>query len=381
MSGTGGPGGVLGVSPISGDPALAEAVRAALAQPPYAGATPIGLVGCGWIGGLQLQAYARAGFRVVAVADHDLERAEAARDRWAPDAVVHPSAEELLGHPGLAVVDVATHLEGRPETIAAALRAGKHVLSQKPFVESEAVGRELAALAAQQGRILAVNQNGRWAPHFAPMLALVRAGLIGEVASADFAVDWPHDEMVGDKPAFTSMTDLVLFDFGAHWFDLVGVLAAGRGPLRVVANADRRPGQRIVAPLQADALVWAGGDDGFRANLRFRAGERLAETGQYRVSGSAGVVEHRGRSLGGHEVALTTAAGEVRIAIDDDWFAHGLAGAMRALLDAVETGGEPPNTADSALEGLAIAFAALESARSGRVVAAGEARSRGGDDG
>ncbi len=71
----------------------------------------------------------------------------------------------------------------------------------------------------------------------------------------------------------------------------------------------------------------------------------------------------------------------MRIAIDDDWFAHGLAGAMRALLDAVETGGEPPNTADSALEGLAIAFAALESARSGCVVAAGEARSRGGDDG
>ena len=71
--------------------------------------------------------------------------------------------------------------------IEAALRAGKHVLSQKPFVLDLEVGKRLAALAAERGLHLAVNQNGRWAPHFRYALQAVRAGLIGPVASVSCA--------------------------------------------------------------------------------------------------------------------------------------------------------------------------------------------------
>ena len=42
-----------------------------------------------------------------------------------------------------------------------AIRAGKHILSQKPFVTDLAVGKKLVAAAERRGVKLAVNQNGR----------------------------------------------------------------------------------------------------------------------------------------------------------------------------------------------------------------------------
>ena len=52
--------------------------------------------------------------------------------------------------------------------IETALAAGKHVLSQKPFVLDLDDGTRLADLADESGVVLAVNQNGRWAPHLSP---------------------------------------------------------------------------------------------------------------------------------------------------------------------------------------------------------------------
>lgn len=349
--------------------AIEGALRETGSPPPL----PIALIGCGWIGGMQLEAYRAAGFTVVAVCDRHLERAEDYRDRYFPDARAYDSVDELIAHPGLAIVDVATHLEGRPETVLRCIQAGLNVLSQKPFVEQLSVGIDLAQAARDHGVILAVNQNGRWAPHFGAMLAVVDAGLIGEVVSADFSVFWPHDEIIGGMPAFASMEDLILFDFGAHWFDLIGALAPP-GQLAAEAVAVPRRGQSIAAPLQASATV-AG--DGFVATVDFRAGERFAETGTFRVSGTAGVISHTGLSLGGTSVEVANALGTATVSISDDWFSHGLTGAMRALLDAVAAGTPPPHTPESALRGLEIAFAALESARRGGPVEVGTAISRG----
>jgi len=363
-----GPGATAYRAVRSDDAELAARVRQAVAPratppPPI----PIAVVGAGWIGGLQLDAYRAAGFEVVAIADRHPERAVAHRDRFFPGAEVFAGIDDLLRGSDAAVIDIATHVDGRPDAVEAAFGAGRHVLSQKPFVEDLRIGARLEAQARQAGVVLAVNQNGRWAPHFGAMLRVVAAGLIGEVVSADFSVAWPHEEVVRDRPAFADMHDLVLFDFGAHWFDLVGALAP-EGGLSVRADVAPRPGQDIAAPVQADVLI-----DGprFRSAMTFRAGERFDEIGAYRVSGTAGVVSHRGGALGGDLVEITTAAGTATIAIADDWFRWGLAGAMEELLRALADGRRPSNDAASAMRGLGIAFAALEAARTGARVEVG----------
>ncbi|MDR6557672.1 putative dehydrogenase [Arthrobacter pascens] len=356
----------------SHNPALKSKIEAALEIPEFNRTIPVGLVGCGWVAGQHLRSYRAAGVNVVALCDSDIERAKAYREEFYPDAVVYRDEQAMLAHPGLEVVDIATHVAVRPQLVRQAVRAGKHVLSQKPFVEDLSEGLQLAREARDAGVILAVNQNGRWTPHFGALLACIGAGLIGDVVSADFFVAWPHDLFVEDKPAFAAMEDLVLYDFGAHWFDLIGTLVP-EGALEVRAVTASRKGQSVPVPMQAHALISA---DNFIASVGFRAAERYAESGTFRVSGTRGVITHEGLSLGGDSVVVSTDDGEARISVSNDWFGHGMIGAMRPLLIAIESGLEPFNSPASSLTGLSLCFAAIESAATGKAVTPDPASAR-----
>ena len=336
----------------------------------------IGLVGCGWVAGLQLAAYQTAGFNVVALTDHDVAKAEALRDAYYPGAQVHPDVPSLLADEAVEVVDIATHLDGRSAIVEAALRSGRPVLTQKPFADDLTEGERLAALAADLGKPLAVNHNGRWAPHFAVLLAAARSGALGTITSADFTVSWPHNRVVADMPSFASMEDLVLYDFGIHWFDVIASLVDG-DPLQVFAQVGRRPGQGIDAPTQAQVII-AYPDA--QVSLVLRAAEPRAESGAYRVSGTSATLLHEGASLGGVAVQLVTGEGDEQhtetIPIGADWFGPGMAGTMGELLLSLDEGRPPANDARSSLRGLSLCFAALESARTGTPVLPGSVRRR-----
>ena len=175
----------------------------------------IGLIGCGGITQSHLQAYQNAGYRVVALASRSRERAEARRAEFFPEAAIFTDWRELLARDDMDVVDIATSPEVRGPIIEAALRAGKHVLSQKPLALSLDEGQRLADLADTLGLRLAVNQNGRWAPHFAWMRTAISAGLIGEVSSVDFAVHWDHHWICGTSVSTKPSSGISRFTI--HW--------------------------------------------------------------------------------------------------------------------------------------------------------------------
>lgn len=323
----------------------------------------IALIGCGGISGLHLAAYRAAGYDVRVLCDLIAERAYERQAEFFPGALVTTDHRDLLAMPEIEVLDIATHVDVRPALVEAALRAGKHVLSQKPFVRSLAEGRRLCDLADAAGRVLAVNQNGRWAPHFSYLRNAVAAGRLGTLTSADFAVYWPHDQIVADSPEFATMPDLILYDFGIHWFDLVATLFAGHGPARAVtARAGWRDGQVIPVATQAQVLI---DFDAAQVSLVFRGASRWAESGGYRVEGTAGVLTHSGLSLGGPELVLVDAAGTHPATVEGDWFTNGMRGTMGELLRAIEEGRRPGNEARTSLPGLALCYAAVQSSRTG----------------
>ena len=137
----------------------------------------IGLIACGGITEWHCKAYRKAGFRVVALCDLIAERAKKRQADYFPEAQITTDYRDLLRRDDIAVVDIATHPPERLPLIEAALRAGKHVLSQKPFVLDLDAGERLAALADAQNVKLAVNQNGRWAPHFSYIRQAVQSGI------------------------------------------------------------------------------------------------------------------------------------------------------------------------------------------------------------
>ena len=137
---------------------------------------PIGLIGCGGIARNHLEAYREQGYPVAVLCDINLEAARALRDEFFPEADVTTEASEVLGRDEIAVVDLATHPDHRLLLIEQALEAGKHVLSQKPFVTDLDEGQRLIELAESKGLKLAVNQNGRWAPYVSYLRQAVAKG-------------------------------------------------------------------------------------------------------------------------------------------------------------------------------------------------------------
>ena len=205
----------------------------------------IALVGAGGISGAHLEAYARYGLNVVAICSRDLERAQARRDAYFPQARITDDFASLLGDPAVSVLDLTAHAEARLDLMRRALNAGKHVLSQKPFVENLDDGRELVELAARRKVKLAVNQNGRWAPHLAYIREAVRAGLVGEVTGVHVEIRWDHSWIAGTP--FEAIDDLILWDFGIHWFDFLrasSATARAAFTRRPPAPRGRRRGRR-----------------------------------------------------------------------------------------------------------------------------------------
>ncbi|MGJ8583332.1 MAG: Gfo/Idh/MocA family protein [Marinosulfonomonas sp.] len=327
----------------------------------------IGVIGAGGIVPSHLQAYRDAGWTVSTICNRTLSRAQDRADEFYPDAHVTDRYQEVLEDSSIDVVDITPHPAERLPMIEAALKAGKHVLSQKPFVLDLADGQRLVDLAAKTGCKLAVNQNGRWSPHMAWMRQAVRAGLIGDVLSAHVAVHWDHSWIAGTE--FEKIEDVILYDFGIHWFDFINSLVPGRAQ-SVYASSTRGIGQKADAPLFAQAQLRL---DRGQASLVFDGGTPFGPKDTTYIAGTKGSLVSEGPDLGQQVVTLTTEAGRAVPVLEGTWFNDGFRGAMGALLVAIGEDSEPENGAAENLKSLALAFAAIESRRVGTEIRVGQA--------
>jgi predicted dehydrogenase len=321
---------------------------------------PIGLIGCGSISEYHLAAYRRAGYNVVALCDLNESRARARRTEFYPEARVYTDYQDLLRLDEIEVVDIATHPAEREPILEDALKAAKHVLSHKPFVLDLQLGRRLVELADRQGVKLAVNQNGRWAPHFAYLRELARQGILGDLTSAAFMVHWDHSWVI--ETQFNDIHDLILYDFAIHWFDAVASFFGDQRPLRVFASTARAASQRARPPMVAQVAIEY---ETAQATLAFDATVVHGQEDRTFLAGTKGSVISSGPSLSDQRVILSTAEGTSSPTLEGTWFREGFHGTMGELLCAIEEDREPLHGARGNLHSLELAFAAIASAREG----------------
>jgi len=322
----------------------------------------IGLIGAGGIAEYHLRAYQRMGWDVAALCDRTLAKAEARALEFAPQAFITTDYRDVLARADIDIIDTTPHPEARMAVIEAALKAGKHVLSQKPFVLDFADGERLIKLADKHGRKLAVNQNGRWAPHFSYLAAAIKAGIIGEVASIDFGLHWDHTWTAGTT--FEEIHHLLLYDFGIHWFDIATVFMGGHLPQRVYASVQRTTFQTMKPPFLASVIAdYEGAQVRFSFNGHVKHGQEDCTI----IAGSKGTLRASGPSLNNHHVSLWTEQGECEVPLQGCWFDHGFAGTMGELMCAIEDDREPSNSARENMKSLQFCHAALRSADTGTV--------------
>lgn len=327
------------------------------------------LVGCGGIARHHLEAYRDAGLSVQALVDVNLEAATVLRDRFYPDARVFHNYQDALRGTDAGIFDIATHPQVRPNIIRECLRARRHVLSQKPFVLDLDAGRQLVDLADEMGVYLAVNQNGRWAPHFSYMREAVAEGLLGETFALRMSVDWDHTWVAGT--AFEHVKHLVLYDYAIHWFDMVRCLLPHSKVERVYATTTRTPHQTIMPALLGQVLVEL---DNAQATLTFDAMVCHAPQERTYLAGTQGVALSLGKGNNDQEVTLTTDEGEYRPTLIGKWFPDGFRGTMCELLTSIHEKRPVQISGADNLHSLGLCFAAIESARTGIPKAPGEVR-------
>ncbi len=94
----------------------------------------------------------------------------------------YDSLADLLLDPNIEAVWVASPNHLHADHVRQALRAGKHVLAEKPLATEGSAAYELAALADQLGPRLGVGYQGRFHPTLRDLHHAVRRGALGDVA-------------------------------------------------------------------------------------------------------------------------------------------------------------------------------------------------------
>ncbi|HAI12479.1 MAG TPA: gfo/Idh/MocA family oxidoreductase [Phycisphaerales bacterium] len=320
----------------------------------------IGLIACGGITKVHLSAYENAGYDVVAFADPVIENALDKRDTYYPNADVYDHADAIFKRDDIDVVDIAAHPVHRATLLEQAILAGKHVLSQKPFVLDLDFGEHLVALADQHHVKLAVNQNARWAPNQSWMRCAIEQNMLGTISSVDSHVAWDHTWVKG-KP-FEQIPHLILYDFAIHWFDMLQSFMPNQQPLEVMASVTSTQNQCIRPPLLAQVMVQY---ESAQATLIFRADTNAGKSARTLVIGNRGTLCSDGSDVNEQNVQFASQEGIATPKLQGAWFPDGMDGTMSELLCAIEDDRQPANNASDNLKALAICFAAIESAESG----------------
>lgn len=256
------------------------------------------------------------------------------------------------------------------DIVRAALRAGKHVLVEKPFVGSMAEARELVAEAAALNRTLMVSQNYRFFPAVRAAQELVKSQELGQLLAAD--VEFRRFQPTGRQVRWRHA---LLLDMGIHHFDLMRAVV-GREPRTVDCRAWNPPWAGYNDPPEATAIVDFG--DGVTVTYR---GSRLtprrptAWAGEWVMYFEQGAVVWTSR---GDLSGLRSAEGDavtvyrrdsapVRAALPHvDMIDR--AGTLDAFTRALTSGTSPESTAEENLGSLALAYGAIESAERGAPV-------------
>jgi predicted dehydrogenase len=335
----------------------------------------IGVVGSGFIvEQVQLPAYARAGFPVVAIASRTPGRARAVADGFGIG-TAYDDWRRLIEDPSIEILDLAFPPDQQPELIAAAVQAGhvRGILAQKPLALEYSAAAEVVRLCDQAGVALAVNQNMRFDQSIRSLKGLLECGRLGDPVMAEivmhFRIDWQPYAAGYDRKAMLIMS--------IHHMDSFRFLFGE--PERVIASTRPDAGPDPAPVDQMAVYILEYGSD-----LRAVAIDNCYAWGHtgitWRVDGTDGLAsgtigwpDHPWGSASTIDFT-SRAAPDVTVSPrwPQRWFPDAFVGTMGQLLKAVAEGGEPEISGRDNLGTVALLDAAYLSAASHRAVTPAE---------
>ncbi len=326
----------------------------------------VGVVGCGKQGSALVQAVSRtSALRVVACADPD----RAAANRVAAivrEASTHESVEALLGESDVDAILIATPHHMLCAVALAAIRAGKHVMAEKPIGLNEREAAEIEVAAMQAGICFMAGYSFRFsiAQHVHNLIA---SGAVGEIQAISGSIGCPplDDGWI----AFPETGGGPLLFLGSHLVDTI-LWFIGDDLVEVSADVRRRSD--------------TGADETSAFQIRFARGAlaqcivtQAASTFFYTIDihGRAGRVTLSGWNFLQFEIVVSSTAtpayaqpSVIRPRIGPDNIAMMFVPELEEFARAVREGRQPAITAADGRQVLKVLDAVVEAGQAGRAV-------------
>ena len=208
---------------------------------------------------------------VVAIASRDGEQARAVADQLGiPTA--HGSYEALLADPGVDAVYIPLPNHLHMDWTIAALRAGKHVLCEKPLAMTADDARRMVDVAHETGLHLMEAFMYRHHPSWVAAMDLVKGGRIGTVTAVQSWFSYFNDDVTNIR----NILDYgggALFDIGCYTINLSRMVFDGE-PSHIQASL-RRDAATGVDVLVSAILDFEGGIASFTCAIRSEPDQRV----------------------------------------------------------------------------------------------------------
>lgn len=316
----------------------------------------IGIIGTGQMGSTHARHYSRMPGVELGFRDRSQERSNSFSTSF--QAQPFASADDLIEWAD--VVDICLPTDLHAEYAMRAVAARKPVFLEKPIASTYAEALNVVEAAEMACVPIMVGQVVRYFPEYAHAKQLVESGAVGDPAAARTRRGGKAPRRSSDWFMDHSRSGGVLLDLAIHDFDWlrwtlgevkflysrsVGI-PVGSGPDYALTTLTFESG--AVAHVEA---TWMD-PSGFRTT--------------FEVAGSEGLIEFDSRGNGGIRTATEggTQSEMPLLANDDPYFRQ-----LKAFVDAVAKGEPMPISGRDGLASLGIALAAIESAKTGKVVA------------
>jgi predicted dehydrogenase len=139
--------------------------------------------------------------------------------------VVYRDWKELIQDKNIDIVSIVTPPSLHTEMACAAMKAGKHVLLEKPVAISEEGAREIIETQKQTGRVITVDHMIRYNPIIQNLIKLGKAGTFGKLRHV-VVNNYAQDEALPADHWFwkTEMSGGIFIEHGVHFFDIVNAI-------------------------------------------------------------------------------------------------------------------------------------------------------------
>jgi predicted dehydrogenase len=339
----------------------------------------IGIIGCGKIAQVRhIPEYAdNPNVQLAGYYDLNQERAAELARKYGGKAFT--SYQDLLADKTIDAVSVCTANTSHAEITIAALKAGKHVLCEKPMATTLVECEDMVKTAKESGKFLMIGHNQRLAKAHVKAKELIASGLIGEIVSFRTTFGHPGPETWSVDPgkntwffdknraAMGAMADL-----GIHKTDLIHFLT-GQTIVETTARLttlDKRDASGALIGVDDNALCIYRLNGGAIGSMTVSWTFYGAEDNSTVIYGTQGIM--RIYDDPAYAIKVFTRAGETILYDIDNIQTNDKqtkSGVIELFVDCLVNDREPEISAAEVLKSMRVVFASIESSRTGRAVA------------